>query len=360
MTTTPLSAFHNEHGARWIDFAGWQMPLQYTGILNEHQAVRTASGLFDVSHMGEVHVSGPDAGKYLDYLTPNSPSKLNKGQALYSCFCLESGGIIDDLIIYCRGSEDFLICVNAGNRDKGLTWMRQHTTPFDCTVEDCSDNYALLALQGPLAIDILSSLSSSPLEDLARFTFIETSVAGIPTLLSRTGYTGEDGFELYAPADQGESLARALYQAGQNKGLQLCGLGSRDSLRLEVGYPLYGHELSETISPLQAGLGWIVPKGKTTDYIGKAALAKERAEGLKQSIRHFIINDRRIARPGTPVLQQGHVIGEVVSGTLSPILNQAIGAALIRSKDLDLTGLYVELRGTQLPLQIKKPPLHQA
>ena len=237
---------------------------------------------------------------------------------------------------------------------KTLPGFNNMPLPLDCRVADCSDDYVLLALQGPTAKDILKSLTSVDPDGIKRFTFVETTVAGVPTLLSRTGYTGEDGFELYIPSDQGEALAHALQEAGQPHGLQLCGLGARDSLRLEAGYCLYGHELSETISPLQGGLAWLISKDKTTDYIGKAAIEQEKAAGPKSLIRHFTIDDRRIARQGTPVLQSGKVVGEVVSGSFSPILNQAIGAAFIDSTVSDLANLYVELRGLKLSLCIKK------
>ena len=357
---TPLDAFHRENGARMVPFAGWEMPVQYTRILDEHRAVRESAGFFDVSHMGEARVTGPEAQTFLDYLVPNNVSGLYDGKALYTCMCYEHGGVVDDLLIYRFGPEDFFLCINAGNTEADIAWLRKQAARFDCHVEDVSVRYAQIALQGPKALDILAPLTPANLSVLKRFHFIEEKVADVPAIISRTGYTGEDGCELYCPADQAATLAPILFASGQLAGLKLCGLGARDSLRLEAGFPLYGHELGKDISPLQAGLGWTVKFGKKSDFIGRAALMAEEQDGLARHLIHFTLDDRRTARQGTPVYCNGQAAGEVVSGTVSPLLNQPIGSAFIKTADfVDTAALYVELRGHRIPLNPKKPPLHK-
>lgn len=342
-----------------VDFAGWEMPVQYRSILEEHRAVRRAAGLFDVSHMGEVEVRGPGARAFLDHLLTNDVGRLSPGGALYSPMCEPSGGVIDDLLAYQRGPEEYFLCVNASNIDKDVAWMRDQAAATAAAVEivDVSDAWALLALQGPLAERLLQPLTGAKLGLIRSFHFSEATIAGVLCLASRTGYTGEDGFELYhAPADS-VALAEALLAAGSPYGLELCGLGARDSLRLEAGYPLYGHELSSEISPLAAGLGWTVKLGKASDFVGRTALAAEKAAGSPRRVVHFRTGDRRIVRPDTPVLAaDGVAVGRVLSGTLSPILNEAIGSALVTAA-YSGSPLFVDIRGSRLPLQVVRPPL---
>ncbi len=355
---TPLFDFHVRHGGRIVPFAGWEMPVQYGPILDEHRAVREAAGLFDVSHMGEVRVTGARAGEYLDSLVPNDVSAATDGKAVYSCLCHPHGGCVDDLIIYRISADNYFICVNAGNKDKDFTWIRDHAAGFGVTVTDESDAWGQLALQGPKAHDILETLTSAPIRAIKRFGFAIGIVAGVECIISRTGYTGEDGFELYCPAASADALAEAVFNAGTPLGLKLAGLGCRDSLRLEAGYPLYGHEITDSITPLEGGLAWTVKLGKKADFIGRSALQAQKDAGVPRRLVHFILNDRRIARGGTPVLVGGKVVGEVVSGTLSPLLNQPIGAALIASSANDAE-LVVDLRGNLVPLVVKKAPLHK-
>jgi len=353
---TPLRDFHAAHGGRLVDFAGWEMPVQYKSILEEHKAVRRAAGLFDVSHMGEVDVKGPEAGKFLNYLVTNDVSKLYPGRVLYSPMCYKDGGVVDDLLVYMRGLEDYFLCINAGNVDKDLAWIREQSAKFNVTVTDRSADYALLAVQGPRAAGIVQSLATTPLEGVKYYHFIAGAVAGVPCIISRTGYTGEDGFELYHAAAEAPKLAAALLAAGASHGLELAGLGARDSLRLEAGYPLYGHEITQHISPLTAGLGWTVKLEKGADFIGRAALVAEKQAGAKQEIVFFKTGDRRIVRADTPVVgADGTVVGKVVSGTLSPLLNEAIGSALVATAAA-ATPLAVDIRGTKLNLQLVKPP----
>ncbi|HEV8073247.1 MAG TPA: glycine cleavage system aminomethyltransferase GcvT [Opitutaceae bacterium] len=353
---TPLHAFHVAHGGRIVDFAGWEMPVQYKGILAEHLAVRRAAGLFDVSHMGEVDVRGPAAAKFLNHLVTNDVAKLFPGRVLYSPMCYANGGVVDDLLVYMRGPGDFFLCINAGNIDKDLAWIREQAAKFDVTITDRCADYALLALQGPRAAAILQSLTTVKLEAIKYYHFTEGAVAGVPCLISRTGYTGEDGFELYHAAGEAEKLATALLAAGAPHGLEMVGLGARDSLRLEAGYPLYGHEITQDISPLTAGLGWTVKLDKGADFIGRAALVAEKQAGAPRKVVFFKTGDRRIVRAETPVLgPNGATVGKVLSGTLSPVLNEAIGSALVETAAA-ASPLAVDIRGTKIDLRLAKPP----
>ena len=350
---TPLFAFNQRHGARFVDFGGWEMPVQYKSILDEHRAVRQRAGLFDVSHMGEVEVTGPEAARFLDRLVTNDVTKLFPGRVLYSTMCQPDGGVVDDLIIYCRGPQDFLVCVNASNTDKDVAWITAQAAGSDCRVRNLSDDFALLALQGPAAVAILQPLTAAALTTLKYYHCMPGTVAGAECLVARTGYTGEDGFELFCRPADAESLAEAILAVGQSHGLELAGLGARDSLRLEAGYPLYGHEISDTITPLQAGLGWVVKLDKAGDFIGRDALRAQKAAGLPSKIVFFRTGDRRIVRAGTPVLDSSGQVGVVMSGTLSPILNEAIGSALVKT---GAGALSVDVRGTALKLTPVKPP----
>ena len=353
---TPLRDFHAAHGARLVDFAGWEMPVQYRSILEEHKAVRRAAGLFDVSHMGEVDVRGPDAGRFLNHLVTNDVTKLFPGRVLYSPMCYPTGGVVDDLLVYMRADDDYFLCINAGNIDQDLAWIREQAAKFNVTITDRSADYALLAIQGPRAAAIVQSLTGAKLGLVKYYHFTEATVAGVHCIASRTGYTGEDGFELYHAAADAVSLATSLLEAGRAHGLELAGLGARDSLRLEAGYPLYGHEITADISPLTAGLGWTVKLEKGSDFIGRAALKSEKENGGANRIVFFRTGDRRIVRADTPVLaSDGTVVGRVVSGTLSPILNEAIGSALVKSAAA-AEPLAADIRGTRLSLNITKPP----
>ena len=353
---TPLRDFHVAHGGRLVDFAGWEMPVQYRSILEEHKAVRRAAGLFDVSHMGEVDVRGPDAGRFLNHLVTNDVAKLFPGRVLYSPMCYPHGGVVDDLLVYQRSAEDFFLCINAGNIDKDLAWIREQAAAFDVSIADRSADYALLAIQGPQAAAIVQSLTGAKLGLVKYYHFAEATVAGVHCLASRTGYTGEDGFELYHAAAEAPALAAALLEAGTPRGLELAGLGARDSLRLEAGYPLYGHEITADISPLTAGLGWTVKLDKGSDFVGRAALAAEQQQGGGNQVVFFKTGDRRIVRAETPVIDAtGAVIGQVLSGTLSPLLNEAIGSALVPKAAVSQP-LAVDIRGTKLGLRVVKPP----
>jgi len=354
---TALRDFHASRGARLVDFAGWEMPVQYRSILEEHKAVRRAAGLFDVSHMGEIDVRGPDAERFLNHLVTNDVARLVPGRVLYTPMCYPDGGVVDDLLVYRWAPENFFLCVNAANADKDLAWIRDQAGAFSVTVADHSTDYGLLAVQGPRAAAIVQSLTGAKLGVVAYYHFTEAPVAGVHCLISRTGYTGEDGFELYHAVGDSVPLAEALLAAGAPHGMELCGLGARDSLRLEAGYPLYGHEISAEISPLTAGLGWTVKLDKGADFIGRAALSAERKAGGADRVVFFRTGDRRIVRAGAAVAgPDGGQVGRVLSGTLSPILNESIGSALVRVGAL-AAPLSTDVRGERIHLRLVKPPL---
>ena len=355
LQTTPLNGFHRRHGGRMVDFAGWDMPVQYKSILDEHKAVRARAGLFDVSHMGEADVKGPEALKFLQYLVTNDCAKLFPGRILYTVMCYPHGGVVDDLLVYMRGPDDYFLCINAGNIAKDIAWMQEQAKGFNCTVVDRSAAYGQLAIQGPKAIEIVQTLTKSALAGIKYYHFADGEVAGVKCLISRTGYTGEDGVELYCAATDTERLAEAVLAAGAPLGLELTGLGARDSLRLEAGFPLYGHEITEHINPIAAGLGWVVKFDKGP-FLGSDVLKAEKEKGTVQKIVFFKTGDRRIVRASTPVLDmRGEAAGQVVSGTLSPILNEAIGSALVDTAAIK-NPLWVDIRGTKLNLQLVKPP----
>ncbi len=311
-------------GARLVDFAGWEMPVQYEGIKAEHQAVRRAAGLFDVSHMGEAFFRGPDAERAVQRLVTRDVSRLEAGQSGYSAVCYEDGGTVDDVLVY-RRPEDFLVVVNASNREKDLDHFRAYTGDLDVEISDETEDWALLALQGPESASLLQNLTETDLSNLKYFRFTEGEVAGAKTIISRTGYTGEDGFELYLPSDDAPHVWCELLEAGATP----AGLGARDTLRLEAGMCLYGNELDPETTPLEAGIGFAVHLDKEQEFIGQDALRKEREEGLRKKLVGFEVEGRGIARHDHPVRVEDETVGRVTSGTLSPTLNKAIGLALV-------------------------------
>lgn len=357
---TPLHAFHVEHGARMVPFAGWEMPVQYTSILDEHKAVREKAGLFDVSHMGEVRVHGADARNYLNTLVTNDVEKLSIGKAIYTVMCYEDGGVVDDLIIYQVGDEEYLLCINASNVEKDVEWMAGQVVGFECLVDNVSDNFGQLALQGPEAMAILEDVTGQDFSALKRFHFIQGVFFDTQAIISRTGYTGEDGVELYLPAGETARVANLIYESGKDRGLCLTGLGARDSLRLEAGYPLYGHEISSSINPLAGGLAWVVKLAKGRRFTGQDALERIKENGIEKRVVFFRMEDRRIARQGTPVIDaDGNTVGEVLSGTQSPMLGKPIGSALVPGGQARIGAeLFVEIRGKRFPIEVARPPLH--
>ena len=355
---TSLHALHRANGAHMVPFGGWDMPVQYTSILAEHRAVRATAGLFDVSHMGEVSVRGPEAGPFLDHLVTNRIRGMTDGRVVYTPMCYKGGTVVDDLLVYRRGENDYLLCINAGNTAKDLDWITRKSAPFACRVLDVSTRYCQLALQGPAAQRIAAGLTSVNLAGLKYYHFTEGKFAGYSSIISRTGYTGESGFEIYAPWEAGPEIARSVLEAGGSLGLLLAGLGARDSLRIEAGYPLYGHEISDTITPFEGGIGWTVKLKKEAAFVGKEALREQKMAGISRRVLYFTVEDRRIARPGTPVFVGDVAVGKVVSGTQSPILNKPIGSALVGAEYVSSPNLGVEVRGNRFAIHPGKPPLH--
>ena len=355
LNRTPLYDLHLELGARMVPFAGWEMPVQYSGIIEEHLAVRNKAGLFDVSHMGEARIRGKDAAVFLDAIMTNEFSSLQPNHARYTVMCYPDGGCVDDLIIYRVSQDEFLICLNASNAAKDIAWMKAQAGNWKVEIIDECAQWAQLALQGPLAENILSSLTNLKLNTIKRFGFLVGEVAGAQNcVVARTGYTGSPGFEIYVPASQSVGVARAILEKGKPDGLLPIGLGARDSLRLEAGYPLYGHELSEKISPIQAGLSWTV-KFTKPQFVGRDSLLSQTEKGVTSKVVMYSLNDRRIARPGSTVFSGDKAVGEILSGTLSPVLNKPIGTALITTGS-NLDTLTVDIRGIHLPLQITQTP----
>lgn len=353
---TPLYDFNVANGGRMVDFAGWEMPVQYESIVEEHKATRSCAGLFDVSHMGEATVEGPEAEAFLNYVLTNDVSGMDDGKALYSLMCHPDGGVVDDLLVYRKAANSYLLCLNAGNVDKDVAWLSREAANFDVQFADVSASYGLIALQGPKSFAILAGLSSVELAGLGYYRFVEGEIAGVPCIVSRTGYTGEVGVELFVAAERTEELAQALLEAGKPEGLVLAGLGARDSLRLEAGYSLYGHEIDDTTGPVEANLMWTVSLRKQGDFIGKAAILAKKQAGPEKKIVFFKTGGRRIARPETDVVCGGEKVGSVVSGTFSPILNEAIGSALVNADVAGSGELAVDLRGKAYPIERTKPP----
>ncbi len=322
---TPLFEEHKALGARLVPFAGWEMPVQYEGIKAEHEAVRTRAGLFDVSHMGEVAFRGAQAEEAVQRLVTRDVSRLAVGQTGYAAVCLPDGGTVDDVLVY-RTPEDFLIVVNAANREGDLAHFREHTQDLDVEMVDESDDWSLLALQGPEAAAILQRFTGTNLPEIGYYRYEVGEVDDRYALISRTGYTGEDGFELYVRPDDAAEVWRKLTKAGATP----TGLGARDTLRLEAGMCLYGNELDRETTPLEAGIGFAVHLNKPVEFVGQEALRQEKEEGLRKKLVGFEVEGRGIARHGHEVTVDGETVGEVTSGTLSPTLNRAIGLALVR------------------------------
>lgn len=351
---TPLYAAHLRRGARMVAFAGWEMPVYYAGILEEHRAVRERAGLFDVSHMGEVEVRGAGALEACQRLVTNDVAKLAVGASQYAVLCRPTGGIVDD-VIYTRTAEDrYFFCVNASNQQKDFEWIREHRG--DAEVENRSDEFAQLALQGPRAAAILQHLTPIELDDLRSFTSAEGEVAGARALVSRTGYTGEDGFEIYISPTDAEALWEALLEVGAGDGLVPVGLGARDTLRLEKGLMLYGNDIDDETSPLEAGLGWVV-KLEKGDFIGRDVLLRQKSEGVARRLVGLQVEGGAPPRHGYRVLAAGQPVGVVTSGTKSPTLGVGVALARIEaSASRGDDGLAVEIRSRQHPARIVPLP----
>ena len=333
--TMPLkkTAFYDIHrrlGAKIVAFAGFEMPVQYSGILDEHRHVRTAVGVFDVSHMGEFEVRGRGALAFVQSVTINDASRLQPGRVQYSAMCYDDGGIVDDLLVYHMG-DHFMLVVNAANIAKDFAWLQSHRSG-DVTLTDRSDEYSLLAIQGPMSLATVRKLTSADLTGLAYYHYLQTPVCGVPMIVSRTGYTGELGFELYFSSDTrtGAAVWNAVMDAGKEFGIAPVGLGARDTLRLEMGYCLYGHDIDQTTHPLEAGLGWIT-KLEKGEFVGRRAIMAAKSAGLKRKLVGFALADNAFPRQGYPLHASGREVGAVTSGTFSPSLEKGIGMGYVES-----------------------------
>ena len=355
---TPLLDEHARLGGKLVPFAGYEMPVQYpTGITAEHRQVRDHAGLFDVSHMGEVDVRGGQALDLIQRLTVNDASTLEVGQAQYSAFCRESGVVIDDLLVY-RFPDRFMLVINASNRDKDVAWIEEYAPDFDVEVTDRSDELALLAVQGPEAARAVAPLTERPLDDIGYYRFAEGTVAGVPAVISRTGYTGEDGFELYVPGEEAAELWQALLAQDQVD-VRPAGLGARDSLRLEMGYALYGNDLDEDHTALESGLSWIV-KLQKGEFLGREALTSQKAAGPEIRLVGFRLLERGIPRPGYEVTSGDRVVGTVTSGVMSPSLGHGVGLAYVPAAlSSRETELGVRVRNKVIPAVVQRPPFYR-
>ncbi len=320
---TPLNAVHRASGAKMVDFGGWDMPVQYSGVVDEHHTVRRAVGLFDVSHMGEIEVRGPQALKLVDSVTTNAAGKLKIGQAQYSGLLYDHGGFVDDILVHKVADDSFFLCVNASNQDKDYEHIRSQNN-FDAEVDFASDRYAQLAIQGPMALKTLQKLTTVPLEAIKYYWFTDGAVSGTPARIARTGYTGEDGFEIYIAPNQAGRVWQEILEAGREFGIKPVGLGARNTLRLEAKMALYGHEIHASITPFEADLGWIVKMDKG-DFTGRSALAKQKEAGIQRKLVGFEMLGRGIGRDGYEVLLDGAPAGWVTSGSPSPTLNKNVG-----------------------------------
>ncbi|MBO8136662.1 MAG: glycine cleavage system aminomethyltransferase GcvT [Desulfotomaculum sp.] len=355
---TPLYNVHKELNAKMVEFGGWEMPVQYEGIIKEHKAVRERAGLFDVSHMGELLLEGPGALDVLQRLVTNDISKIDIGRAVYTPMVKEDGGTLDDLLIYNLGADRYLLVVNASNKDKDLNWLKDHLSG-KVNVADKSEDYALLALQGPLAQQVLQKITSLDLKAIKYYHFTMGVVAGIPCLVSRTGYTGEDGFELYCHPEEAEKLWQAVLTTGKEDGVVPAGLGARDTLRFEACLPLYGNELSEEINPLMAGLGWTVKFNKG-DFIGKEALAEIKDAGVSHKLVGLKMVERGIPRTGYPVEFNGQEVGWVTTGSYAPTLNANLALAYVKPGYAEEgTELEIVIRGKGLKAAVVPKPFYK-
>ena len=323
LKSTCLNAVHRSVGAKMVDFGGWDMPVQYSGLVDEHHAVRKAVGLFDVSHMGEIEIRGPEAVRCADFLTTNSVTRLKQGQAQYSGLLYDHGGFVDDVLVHKVAENHIFICVNASNQEKDYEHIRS-LNRFDAIVELASDRYAQLAIQGPRALETLAKLTPAKLAGIRYYWFIDDQVSGVPARIARTGYTGEDGFEIYIDPSDAPRIWSEILEAGAEFGIRPCGLGARNTLRLEAAMALYGHEIHASITPLEAGLDWIVKFDKG-DFVGRPALAKQKEQGIRRKLAGFEMRARGIGRDGYEVFSGGSPAGWVTSGSPSPTLSKNIG-----------------------------------
>jgi aminomethyltransferase len=353
---TPLYDTHRALGARMVEFSGWEMPVQYTGILEEHRAVRTAAGLFDIDHMGQVRVTGPDALAYLQHLLTANFSDMEINTAKYAVMCYADGTCVDDTFVY-RFENEWMVVVNAGNRDKDNLWMNGQASGFDVTLKDVSDEFYMLALQGPLAEQVLQKLEAFNLAELKYHHAREFHINGERGIVARTGYTGEDGFELFIPNAYGKHVWDAILDAGKAVGVMPIGLGARDALRFEAKFALYGHEIDANTTPIEAALGWACDLNK--NFVGRDALLKQKLEGVKKKLVGFEMVERGIARNGYEIASNGQVVGSVTSGMFAPTLEKNIGLGYVPPELAQIgTEFDILIRGKPTKARVVKTPFY--
>jgi aminomethyltransferase len=358
MKHTAFFDLHKEMGAKIVSFAGYEMPIEYSGITNEHMAVRNSVGVFDVSHMGEFWVKGPNALDFVQKVTSNDANILTVGRAQYSCFPNGKGGIVDDLLVYCYEDEKYLLVVNAANIDKDWAWCNSQNT-MGAELENASDSISQLAIQGPDAIKVLQKLTDINLSDIPYYSFVTGAIAGAENvIISNTGYTGAGGFELYMYNDDAVKIWKAVFEAGEEYGILPIGLGARDTLRLEKGFCLYGNDIDDTTSPIEAGLGWITKFTDNKDFIDKEYLLKQKEEGVSRRLRGFVLEERGIPRHGYELVNENdETIGEVTSGGMSPILKKGIGLGYVNKGYTKFeTEIYIKIRNKKIKAKIVKLP----
>ena len=356
---TPLYEAHVSIGARMVEFAGWEMPVQYSGHVQEHMAVREAAGLFDVSHMGEIEIRGAHALALIQRVTTNDAAKLEDNQVQYSTMTDETGGVLDDLLVYRINASYFLLIVNAGTSDSDFEWINSHVGDLNVEAHNTSHGYALLALQGPRAERILQGLTDHMLDRIPYYWSQRVLVDGVDCRVSRTGYTGEDGFEILCHATDARHVWNRLLVSGHEQGLIACGLAARNTLRIEAAYRLYGHDMDQTTTPLEAGLGWVVKLAKG-DFIGRDALRRQKEEGLKRKLVGFEVLDRAPARDGYAVVIDGNEAGVVTSGSPAPFLKKNIGLAYLPAEHTAVgTELFVVVRGRHVPARVVETPFYK-
>jgi aminomethyltransferase len=357
---TPLNEVHRALGGKMVDFGGWDMPVQYpAGVIAEHLATREKAGLFDVSHMGEIHVDGPDAIAFVNSITTNDVANLVDGQAHYSALTNERGGVVDDLLVYRFGENKLFLVVNAGTQDKDWEWISTKRGEFNVDLRHASVDFCQIAIQGPKATGILQKLTETDLSTIKYYHFTTGEVDGVPSIISRTGYTGEDGFEVYADADKAVQLWNKMMETGKDEGILPCGLAARNTLRLEAAMSLYEHELADDISPLEANLGWICKLGKG-NFIGKDVLVKQKEQGLDRKLVGFEMTEPGIARDGFPVFIDGEKLGYVSSGSPAPFLKKNIGLAFVPTEFSRIgQELKIEVRGKLLSAKIVPTPFYK-
>ena len=357
LKATPLLGLHKELGAKLVPFVGWNMPIQFAGVLSEHTCVRERVGLFDVSHMGEIEVKGKDAKKFLQFLLSNNVEKMFDGSILYSLMCYETGGVVDDLLAYRFSENHYFLCVNASNSDKDYDWIARHASSFNVNIKNTSSETSQLALQGPDAKNVLQSLCDISLDDLSYYNFRKGMVNNVESLISRTGYTGEDGFELYLSPEKVSEVFRSLMEQGRSYGIQPIGLGARDTLRIEMGYPLYGNEIDNNPTPLDAGLGWVIKFDKG-EFLGRGSLLKQKEQGsLRRKLVGLKLLTRGVPRAHYQVFKNGESVGEVTSGTFSPTLNTGVGLCYVSSEYSDVGNhLDVKIRDQLVATEVIQLP----